>query len=382
MLKLKSLIYDYWQQSRSYSTAYLLAQFSVLALMFISVMSNVWILDVTTGDYGANSFIAKGLFEGVLFVVFSHYILRGWLKQVFIHRKLDFTRSFSLLGLTFLVSGIHVVLIITMDLLPAFSKDSPQAITIIINNKEHILDMHSPAVWSIAITNQVIFYFAWSLGYIFWHAVKSKKELQKQMQEVRIQQLTNQLNPHFLFNAFNSIRAMIFEDKEKAADLVTQLSELFRTHLQAHLKPAATLDEEWRIAQQYLEIEKVRIEERLQVSCDFAPNLATQKLPTLTLLTLVENAVKHGISPNTEQGHIAISATLLDDKTWCLQVENSYLNKSHSKGTGTGLKNTRQRLQLMFADQASLNIEKKAIDKKNGKNNENCFIIKMELPYE
>ena len=231
--------------------------------------------------------------------------------------------------------------------------------------------MGSPFVWGIATLNQFVYFTIWSLAYIFWHASKSRRELKRQMQEARIQQLTNQLNPHFLFNTLNSIRALIFEDKEKAADLVTQLSELFRTHLQAHLHPSSTLQEEWLIAQQYLDIERVRLEERLQLSTDIAEEVLNQKLPTLTLLTLIENAIKHGIAPNSEPGNIYLKARKSNEKQWLITIVNSVGSEKNANGTGTGIINTEQRLQLMYADQAKL-MKHKSSD---------MFSITLELPY-
>lgn len=368
--KINATFTDYWQISRQYSKFYLMAQATVFAVMFSHVMANYFILNLTSLE-SKYVFISKGILEGTLFLGFSHYFLRSWLKRDFINKGLNFSRGFQMAGLLLLVSVLHAFLVIKLDAIPVFGHESPDTISITIDGEEIQLDAKSPGLWSIAITNQMIFYFAWCLGYIFWHAAKSKRELQKQMQEVRIQQLTNQLNPHFLFNAFNSIRAMIFEDKDKAADLITQLSELFRTHLQAHLKPSANLEEEWRIAQQYLDIEKVRLEERMQISCTIAESLWKQQLPTLTLLTLIENAVKHGISPNAEPGFIRVTAIEKDNQRWSLRVENSYALQSTSKSTQTGLKNTRQRLQLMFGDNALIRIE----------DPNNVFAVVMELPF-
>jgi LytS/YehU family sensor histidine kinase len=200
---------------------------------------------------------------------------------------------------------------------------------------------------------------------------QSRKALQQEMQQARLQQLTNQLNPHFLFNALNSIRALIFEDQHKAADTVTQLAELFRVHLQAHLRPTASLQEEWLLCQHYLKIEQVRLEQRLQLEVNIDDDLSQQLLPTLILLTLLENAVKHGISPNAENGSVQISAQKLGQR-WQLAITNSVGAASSSQQcTGTGLKNCRKRLQLMFGEQASIITE---LSKTH-------FVVRLELPY-
>lgn len=183
-----------------------------------------------------------------------------------------------------------------------------------------------------------------------------------------MQQLTNQLNPHFLFNALNSIRALIFEDQQKAAHTLTQLSELFRVHLQSHLKPVSTLEDEWQIAQHYLEIEQVRLEQRLQVVLEFDGSLWQQSLPTLTLLTLVENAIKHGINPSQKPGTIEISSRRLDNRRWQLSVNNSLDAESNAQGTHTGLANLQQRLLLLSP-----------LHKLSYRKSPACFAVSMEL---
>lgn len=348
----------------------MIAQLIVFSIMVFQVTSNVLVIGPNSDLGGIMIFMVKGITEGILFLICSHYVLRGFLKQTIVPKGFNFKRGYILVLLITAVANLHVLGTYKLETAELMGKPKTGSVSIVIDDEEHILDFESPVIWGVATFNQLTLYILWSLAYIFWHSAKSKRELQKQMQEVRIQQLTNQLNPHFLFNAFNSIRAMIFEDKEKAADLVTQLSELFRTHLQAHLKPAATLGEEWRIARQYLDIEKVRMEERMQVNCQIDETLKSQKLPTLTLLTLIENAVKHGIAPNPQQGFINILAQPSNDSHWCLQVENSWLAQSNDIGTQTGLTNTRQRLQLMFGDRASIKID----------DVDNKFLVTVELP--
>jgi LytS/YehU family sensor histidine kinase len=194
--------------------------------------------------------------------------------------------------------------------------------------------------------NQAVLFWLWALAYVFWGTLVSKRQMQKQMHQAQLQQLTNQLNPHFLFNALNSIRALIYEDQDKAAATVTQLSELFRFHLQAHLKPLSTLADEWQIASQYLQIEQVRLEHRLQLDLQFDEQLWQQKLPTLSLLTLVENAIKHGIAPLPQGGRLWIKSRPVANG-WQLIVGNSCACLSSVHGTRTGLKNLRQRLALL-----------------------------------
>ena len=361
----------YWQISRNYSKPYLICQLLVFLLVLSNALSNFLVIGGDTFSAEMQAYALRGLFEGTMFIGFSHYVIRSFLKTQFINRNLILSRVAALGLILIVLASVHMLVLLNFDTLGMFGKANPSEVSFFIGDEEHVIDVKSPFIMGIVILGQFGGYLLWSMGYIFWHSTRTKRELQKQVQEVRIQQLTNQLNPHFLFNTLNSIRALIFEDKNKAADLVTQLSELFRTHLQAHLKPASSVEEEWRLAEQYLQIEKVRFEERMQVQCNIEDTLRGQKLPTLTLLTLMENAVKHGISPNPNSGFIHISASSVNDKRWQLQVSNSYEGKTSNNGTKTGLKNTLLRLELMFAGQAQIEVKK----------HQNVFKLTLELPY-
>lgn len=146
---------------------------------------------------------------------------------------------------------------------------------------------------------------------------------------------------------------MIFEDPQRAADLVTQLSELFRFHLQHELRKEQTLAEEWQLAQRYLDLESVRLESRLRLDVDLDPVCLKRSLPALSLLCLVENAIKHGIAPNREPGQLRVRARPAADG-WTLEVSNTVGVQAATLSTQTGLANLRERLALGFGDRARL----------------------------
>lgn len=366
-----SFLHRYWRISRGFSRPYLWAQIAVFLAYFSSNVGNLYVLDFSKIPGGVLLQLAKGFVDAAIFVLCSHFLLRGFLRDQIVPKSMNFVNGPALVVLVLLCSVLSVFVNIKVGDFTSLEAGQPESITFVVGDEEHEVNFGSPFVWGIATINQFVYFTIWSLAYIFWHASLSKRELKRQMQEARIQQLTNQLNPHFLFNALNSIRALIFEDKEKAAELVTQLSELFRTHLHAHLQPTASLSEEWAVAQQYLDIERVRLEERLSLSADISEDVTSQKLPTLTLLTLVENAIKHGVAPNAQRGNIHLAAHKVTPQRWQLVLTNSVGTKQDSEGTGTGLKNTVQRLQLMFGENASLT--------QRGSQGE--FSVVLELPY-
>jgi LytS/YehU family sensor histidine kinase len=218
------------------------------------------------------------------------------------------------------------------------------------------LSLTGTQLFAVALINTWVSYALWAALYLAWKVVQARQRLQEQLRSARMVQLTHQLSPHFLFNAFNTIRGMVFEDQQRAADLITQLSELFRFHLQHEARAEHTLEDEWQLARRYLDIESTRLEARLRIEHDFDPQCLPQRLPSLSLLCLVENAIKHGIAPDTAGGTLRLSAQPTA-AGWMLEVENSRSAQHSASGTGTGLANLRERLQLGFGEQATLEVE-------------------------
>jgi len=299
-------------------------------------------------------FLVKYSIEAACFVLLSHVLLRPVLKA----DSITTLKRWSVFVLLLLVAAIaQTIISYYLSSIEVLKDTDMSKVNVITDKSDTPLQMNFSTSFMLValITSFSVMYLVWGAGYIAWQSRQTRKALQQQMQQAQLQQLTNQLSPHFLFNAFNSIRALIFEDQHKAADTVTRLSELFRFHLQAHLQPESTLHQEWQLTEQYLAIEQVRLEQRLQFSCAIADDVWQNPLPTLSLLTLVENAVKHGIAPNVGAGQLHISAAAVDDG-WQLTVTNSVQANTAQAGTATGLANLRSRLQLMYGNNARLKL--------------------------
>jgi two-component system LytT family sensor kinase len=168
--------------------------------------------------------------------------------------------------------------------------------------------------------------------------------------EAQLQALQAQINPHFLFNSLNSLRGLILENPTAAQDAVTRLSQLMRYSLTQSRRPTVPLSEELEAVRDYLAIEKIRFEERLEIEWQIEDNLESIEVPPMCLQTLVENALKHGI------GKVQIYA----GKTTTglkLEVTNpGSLAPSKAPSTSTGLANVRERLHLLRGPQAKLTL--------------------------
>lgn len=337
----------YWHVSFHASRPYKITAALTFVLGFVSYWSVMHAMFSQVEPHHQLAVLLRSALDSAAIVLLGHLLIRPFLKLYFIPKG-RFGIELLQLGLL-----LYSVGMLSMLLSLGFGKIAFLNITDISHmvftseKGEYQMQFSGYNMLLIGAFNQAVVFGIWTLVYLMWHNHKSKKQMQQQLEQSRLQQLTNQLSPHFLFNALNSIRALIFEDQHKAADTVTQLSELFRTHLQAHLRPLSTLEEEWRIAEHYLSIEQVRLEQRLQLELDIADNTWQQKLPTLGLLTLVENAIKHGISPNSQPGFIRICSRQLPGGRWQLEVQNSYRHPSSQSGTQTGISNLQQRLALM-----------------------------------
>lgn len=182
--------------------------------------------------------------------------------------------------------------------------------------------------------------------------------------DAQLRALQAQVNPHFFFNSLNSVRALIFEDREAAAHMIDQLANLMRHALQSSQHATVPLAAELEAVRAYLAIEQSRFEERLRVSFDIAPGLELVRVPPMALQTLVENAVKYGVEANADGSDIRIAARRASaaDGAAMLQIEvaNTGALREPGNSTSVGLRNARQRLQLACGERASLALRQQA----------------------
>ena len=203
-------------------------------------------------------------------------------------------------------------------------------------------------------------YFIWSLIYFVYHYFenyKSALKYQASINEIQLNKLKSQLNPHFIFNGLNSIRALIDEDPGKAKQAVTQLSNILRNTLGMNEKKLINFSEELRTVKDYLDLENVRYEERLKTVLNIHPESHRFVVPPLMVQTLVENGIKHGIA-NLVDGGLLQLTTEVNNGEMKIQIRNSGHYKNGQSGTkgGYGIANTVQRLKLLYGEKAHFDI--------------------------
>lgn len=242
-------------------------------------------------------------------------------------------------------------------------------ITLLVIFGGYFLDVIDQREVALGLIDIIVTIFAYLLLVLFWNAIyftfhffrKSRKQeisnlkLKAQNRESELNNLRSQLNPHFLFNSLNSIRALIDEDPSKAKIAITTLSMLLRQSLVMGTENLVSLENEIGLAKSYLELEKIRFEERLNVEWELTPGLENFAIPPFTLQLMVENAIKHGISNLKNGGEVRIIATDLGDVV-SIQVVNSGSLKSVSD-LGVGIENIKQRLALQYHQGAEFILE-------------------------
>ncbi|WP_103926380.1 sensor histidine kinase [Algoriphagus boritolerans] len=209
-----------------------------------------------------------------------------------------------------------------------------------------------------------LYYAFWFLLYFLFHFLdnyNNSLKYEAKINEIRLNHLKSQLNPHFIFNALNSVRALVDEDPEKAKSAITRISNMLRFSLMMDKKQVIDFADELSTVKDYLALESIRFEERLEVIYQVEEEAFGYKIPPMMLQTIVENGIKHGISNLVKGGLIEIKCREGLQEELYIQVKNSgYLNpnsfKSQKEGAGHGIENTRQRLKLLYGDQASFRI--------------------------
>lgn len=207
-----------------------------------------------------------------------------------------------------------------------------------------------------------VYFFMWNCIYFIYHYIeKSRKQqvdtlkLEALVKELELKTIKAHINPHFIFNALNSIRALIDENPKRARTAVTELSNLLRSSMKAEKLETVPFEKELNIVKDYLALEHIRFEERLKIEYDIEEGTLDQQVPPMMLQTLVENAIKHGISKQIEGGSVKIISCFIG-KYLELKVHNTGYLDAAINVDGFGIASTENRLHLMFGDKAHFNI--------------------------
>jgi hypothetical protein len=184
----------------------------------------------------------------------------------------------------------------------------------------------------------------------------ARSEAERQALDARLSLLQAQVAPHFLFNTLANVQALVEAGSPKAPDVLRSLVAYLRAAVPRLNETVTTLGQEIELVRAYLELMRMRIPDRLAFQMNVEQATLGLRCPPMTLLTLVENAVRHGIDPSEEGGNIAIDVRLTEGRCWIRVADSGVGLQASDRGLGTGLAALRERLSLIFGDTASLRI--------------------------
>lgn len=213
-----------------------------------------------------------------------------------------------------------------------------------------------------SILNWSRYVFVWVLIYHLYGMMERSNSArmaqlasENQLKNIELQNLKAQLNPHFLFNALNSIKALTHSDSQRAGEAVMMLSDLLRYSLNYEKQSVVPLSDEVAVVRDYLALEKIRFNRRLQYALHVDPAVEKWPVPPVLLVTLTENAIKHGIAQLVEGGEVQIFA-LHDQGRLMLRVINTGQYQPNPDRQGIGLTNIRRRLEMLYGENAFFEI--------------------------
>jgi len=206
----------------------------------------------------------------------------------------------------------------------------------------------------------------WVLIYYFYHFIEKSRrqqfdtlQLESLIKELELKTIKAHINPHFIFNSLNSIRALIDENPSRARTAITELSNILRSSMQVDKAETVSFEKELNIVKDYLALENMRFEDRLQVEYEIDEDTLDQQVPPMMLQTLVENAIKHGISKHIRGGTIKIISDFKNHYHE-MAVQNTGNLNGGLNAEGFGLSSTQNRLGLLYGDKASFEIKQVA----------------------
>lgn len=186
-----------------------------------------------------------------------------------------------------------------------------------------------------------------------------RDRLARELSESQLRLLRAQIEPHFLFNTLGAVQQLAEKDAPRAAELTASLITFLRASLSEMRSDQATLQKEFALVEAYLTVMKARLGDRLRFTLDLPESLEGLAVPSMIVLTLAENAIKHGIEPSLRGGEIAVRAQRRDGVV-SIEVEDSGMGLGIQPGTGLGLENARNRLLLVHGAAASVTLHEAA----------------------
>jgi two-component system LytT family sensor kinase len=292
------------------------------------------------------------IFLGLVGILFTH-LLRGVIRK----------NNWLQLPLKQMISRVLIASIVTGTIIYALVY---AASYIAGTMQQEEFNIARPIAGSVNLSGITLL---WCLIYFVVHYMENykKKEIESLIWEAAVKDyelktLKSQLNPHFMFNAMNSIRALIEEDPQSAKVAITKLSNILRYSLQMERMERVPLEDEIETVKNYLDLERIRFEDRLNYKLDIDRASEKIEIPPMMIQTLVENGIKHGVSKRTKGGEINLKSRIQSTSNGPrlrIEIRNSghFSEEQLKNSNGFGVSNTKHRLNLLFGESANFSIK-------------------------
>ena len=311
------------------------------------------------------------LYTGAVLIFRYYYRVRSW-------QRFSMAKLIPLTLIVSLVLAIMISLLILAIISPLFWTEFLGAEILAKENRTLIGRLAAFIFYNSVIS--LLFISTWAFIYIAVTTSRQVKvseikslRLENSLKEAKLASLTNQLNPHFLFNSLNNIRFMIYENAAHAEEMITAFSEILRYSLTSSKQDKIAIEQELTIIDRYIDIMRLQLGDKLDFQLHFSSSCQQCLIPPMTLQILVENAIKHGIENIKTKARLNINITNKDELLLievCNPVARSVAVPT--QGTSTGLKNIKQRLNLLYGELGQLSVT----------SSENSFTVTLVIPME
>ncbi len=235
-------------------------------------------------------------------------------------------------------------------------------------------------LWLTALNNYFVV-LLWAIVYFAWHYFRlaqtarlERYRSEMAARDAQLNTLKGQINPHFMFNALNNIRALMLEDVPRSREMITKLADLLRYSMNMSEQREVSVADEITVVNDFFELCKIQFEDKLRYSVRVAPEAEQCAIPPMIIQILVENSVKHGVSATASGGEVHVTVHL-NDAHLIIEVSNTghwqAPTNERRENNGIGLPNVRRRLRLLYGDQAQLHLREE----------NNHIIARIQIPH-
>ncbi len=340
-------------QVKKSSTKWNLAFWAVQLLGWGGMTYVGYIFTPNEGGYKESSFFFFALWIGLAIGLLTTGILRHYLNRRIFLDNFDSKELMKILGAVAVASIVYAALTYGAGFFKGYFDHEEVEIPAIYENFGIGFLIFNSFMTIIVWT---IFYMSVKIAFKINADRLVRSELNATVKQAQLNTLKGQINPHFMFNSLNNIRGLMLEDVEKSRDMLTKLSEMLRYSLTKNDVNAIALEEELEMVENYIALSKIQFENRLIYEQEIQAESRTTMIPPMIIQLLVENAAKHGISNLKGGGKIRLTTSQTADHLE-IYVRNTGTLQIESSSTQLGLKNIKQRLRLLYGNEATFSLK-------------------------